>query len=472
MPVTSSSKSVKPWLYPVLLFGALVNGVNDAEAKDWDIYLLGGQSNALGWNTDLNDLPVELQSSQSGVMLFDGNANTWGDLAPGSGNVASAFGPEVTLGHTLAQANPSRNIAIFKYAVGATDLATDWDPNATAINTYDQFLDTFNGAIDSLPTGDTYSVKGMAWMQGEKDTATTSTANAYQNNLSNFISTVRSDLGVSAMPFVIGQLAYTTNTTRPDWPVVQNAQAKTAALDNDTYMVSTSDLGLASDGIHLSSDSQQVFGQRLAAAFQGGADPLQITNPSFETTSLNDGGINLNIVSGWVKSGGTTGTYNPNTNFYNNSQILDSNGGAIGAMDGDNVLFMIGTEASVEQTLAAAVTDGLLYTLTVAVGDRNNGNRSEFAGYRIELLGGDTVLATTGNVTSGLADGTFTDVSLSYLAKPGDTGALGIRLVSLDGSANHSIDFDNVRITAVPEPGSGLLVGACLLAASLRRRRR
>lgn len=471
MPLNSSSKSVKPWLCPVVVFGTLLHGVTNATAKEWDIYLLGGQSNALGWNTSLSELPVELQGSQNGVMLFDGQANTWGDLAPGSGNVASAFGPEVTLGYTLAQAHPERNIAIFKYASGSTDLATDWDPNATTTNTYDDFLDTFNGAIDSLPIGDTYSVKGMAWMQGEKDTSTTSTASAYQTNLTNFISNIRSDLGVRTMPFVVGQLAYTTITTRPNWPVVQNAQANAAALDDYAYMVSTSDLGLASDGIHLSSESQQVFGQRLAAAFQGEVDQLQITNPGFETPSLSDGGINLNVVSGWVKSGGTIGTYNPNTNFYDNAQILDGNGGAIGTMDGENVLLMIGTEVSVEQTLAAQVMEGMLYTLTVAVGDRNNGGRPDFAGYRIELLGGDTVLATTGNVTNSLSDGTFTDVSLSYLAKADDTGALGIRLVSLNGSAGHSIDFDNVRITALPEPASGLLLGACLLLTNIRRRR-
>lgn len=469
--------SNRPWEFMrrFACLTALVAFSGTATATDWDVYLLGGQSNAVGWNTNRNVLPAALQAPQPDVMLFHGVGGSWSDLAPGSGNNANAFGPEVTFGRTLADDNPTRNIAIVKYAVSGTGLVDDWNPDDPGVNDYDRFLATLDDAIAALPAGDTYSVAGMLWMQGERDTNFAAATAAYDANLANFISKVRTDVGAPDMPFVIGQLAFAVvSAARTDnWPVVQNAQAHNAALDDDAYLVVTTDLPLQADALHLTSSAQHDFGIRCAKAVQGQLAQLQITNRSFETPQRTDNGTNSAIVSGWIKSGGSIGTYNPGGSFYTDPSVLDANGGMLGDMDGVHALYMIGTNASVEQTLSAAVEPGMYYSVAAAIGDRDTGGDPDFAGARLELLAGGQVLADSGDITI-LADGTFTPVSISYWAKVGDAGALGIRLIALDGASGHSVDFDNVRITAMPPSHCGLLGAEALplFAAALWWRRR
>ncbi|QDU89315.1 hypothetical protein Pla175_27040 [Pirellulimonas nuda] len=429
----------------MLAWGVCAGG---AVAAQWDLYLLGGQSNAVGWNTHQSALPAPLQAPQTDVLFFNGVDGSWGPLAPGSGNNANAFGPEITFGRTLADDNPGRQIAIVKHAVGATDLIQEWNPDDPGANEYDRLLDTLHSAVTALPAADTFSVKGMLWMQGEKDTSSAPTAAAYHTNLTNFISTVRTDLGVPDMPFVIGQLAFAVTSRTDHWPVVQNAQSRTAALDERASLVITTDLPLQGDNLHLTSAAQQTLGVRMADAIQGRLDPLQITNPSFETPARSDDAVNPAIVSGWIKSGGVIGTFNPGGGAYLDASALDANGGVVGAMEGTHALSMTGADASVEQTLSAAVRAGTTYKLTVAIGDRDAGGSPGFAGARIELLAGGQVLTDSGAIT-GLADGTFTDVSISYTAGAGDAGALGVRLVALDGAGGTSVDFDNVRLEGV-----------------------
>jgi hypothetical protein len=138
-------------------------------------------------------------------------------------------------------------------------------------------------------------------------------------------------------------------------------------------------------------------------------------------------------------------------------------------MHGTDAVFSNGA-AQFEQTLGTTITLGMQYTLTVAVGYRDVGT-FDFGGFRLELLAGGNVVATTGNVASTPL-GTFTDSSLTYTAQAGDSGALGIRLINLGNGSNGQIaDFDNVRLDAVPEPSSAVLAGLAGLALFLRRRK-
>ena len=461
-------------LKAALALSACVNALGltgTADATDWDIYLLGGQSNAVGWNTLSNQLPASLQGNQNDVRFFNGPGGSWNPLAPGSGNTANAFGPEVTLGRTLADENPTRNIAVVKHAVGSSDLATDWNPADPGINEYDRLLTTLNNAIAALAPGDTFTVRGMAWMQGERDTNSQVNANNYETNLTNFISQVRSDVGVADLSFSVGQLGPTVG--RPAWPIVQNAQAAVAARDENVSLVITSAIPL-SDGIHFTSAGQQTLGNQFAAGVQGQITGIQIANAGFEfPAQTNDGNINTDVVSAWLESGGTIGNFNPNQSFYTDPSSLDANGGQVGDMDGENALFFANnTDQSVTQTLSSLAEVGLTYDLTVAVGDRDAGGRAGFAGYTIELLSDSQVLASvSGTELESPGDGTFTDVSLSYTVVDGDPlGPLGIRVGTNGAAAGRSTDFDNIRLTAVPEPGSLALVSLGGLALFRRRR--
>ncbi len=61
------------------------------------------------------------------------------------------------------------------------------------------------------------------------------------------------------------------------------------------------------------------------------------------------------------------------------------------------------------------------------------------------------------------------------VVQPGDDWAgenIGIRIESLMGDGQGSWDVDNVRLSAIPEPGAGLLLLCGLLTALCRKRRR
>lgn len=450
-----------------------VDVVQVEDPQEWDIYLLGGQSNAEGRATN-SSLPTSLQGSQPDVRFFYNIDGTWSALAPGTGGLStsggnsSQFGPEITLGRTLADDNPTRNIAIVKYAVGNSNLHTQWDPDDTGTdNLYDNFVTTVNNAIAALPPGDTFSIKGMLWMQGEADAPATSNNNAnvnalaYEANLTNFISSIRNEFETPDMPFIIGQLGLLRDVpiANTSWTIVQSAQARVAALDPNTSMVINTDLPLR-DLVHFNAAGQQTLGINFAQALQGQVDQLQIAGSSFEAAEFNnndDGNQTDNfdstLINGWMENGtinvsarsDDTGIFTLDGTFYSNFSNLN--------VDGNNALALSGN-VSVEQSLSAVVEEGITYRLAVAVGDRDLGSLQDFSGARIELLSDGQVIADSGDILNAdVENGAFTEISFDYTAVASDVGGvLGIRLVSLnENPGTSSVDFDNLRIVAIPD---------------------
>ncbi|YCM46895.1 sialate O-acetylesterase (plasmid) [Verrucomicrobiaceae bacterium 227] len=439
--------------------------------EEWDLYLLGGQSNAEGRALNAN-LPTSLQGAQADVMFFNDVDGSWTSLKPGTGGNSatggnsSQFGPEVTLGRTLADDHPTRKIAIVKYGAGGTNLHTQWNPDDMgADNRYDDFVTTVNKAIATLPAGVSFSIRGMLWMQGENDAPATSgngvspNALAYEANLTNFIASVRDEFAVPDMPFIIGQLGHLKDVpvSNTNWTIVQSAQARVAALDPNVAMVINTDLPLK-DLVHYNAAGQQSLGINFAKALQGQVEQLQIAGASFETAEFNnndDGNQTDNfdstLISGWMEDGtinasaraDDTGIFNLDGTFYSNFENLD--------VDGSNALALSGN-VSVQQSLSAVIKEGATYTLSVAIGNRDLGALQDFAGARIELLSDGQVIADSGDLSSAdVVDGAFTDITFSYTADASHAGGVvGIRLLSLnENPGTSSVDFDNLRLTAV-----------------------
>ncbi|MEN8785923.1 MAG: sialate O-acetylesterase [Akkermansiaceae bacterium] len=440
------------------------------EDEEWDVYLLGGQSNAEGRALN-SGLPTSLQGSQADVMLFNDVDGSWGALKPGTGGNSatggnsSQFGPEVMLGRTLADDHPTRKIAIVKYGAGGTNLHTQWNPDDMGTdNRYDDFLTTVNKAIATLPAGVTFSIKGMVWMQGENDAPATGgnavspNALAYEANLTNFIARVREEFAIPDMTFVIGQLGHLKDVpiSNTNWTIVQSAQARVAALDPNVAMVINTDLPLK-DLVHYNAAGQQSLGINFAKALQGEVEQLQIAGSSFETAEFNnndDGdqtdNFDSTLISGWMESGtinasaraDDTGIFKLDGTFYSNFENLE--------VDGSNAL-ALSVNVSVQQSLSAVMEEGVTYTLSVAIGDRDLGDFQDFAGARIELLSDGQVVADSGDIlSSDVVDGAFTGISFSYTAGASDGGGVvGIRLLSLNENPGmSSVDFDNLHITA------------------------
>ena len=179
-----------------------------AQATDFHVYFLGGQSNMDGYGF-INQLPEDLAKPQEHVLIFHGNTSAdneaidgkglWTGLRPGHGvgfrsdgqknQYSNRFGVELTFARTIQDQFPERRIAIIKYSRGGTSIDADaaggfgcWEPDfkgRNGVNQYDHFLATVTNAfadwdIDDDGERDRLIPAGIVWMQGESDAHYTS----------------------------------------------------------------------------------------------------------------------------------------------------------------------------------------------------------------------------------------------------------------------------------------------------------
>lgn len=79
-----------------------------------------------------------------------------------------------------------------------------------------------------------------------------------------FIESLRNDLAIPSMPFLIGQI-----TTSRHWvhhAIVREAQEKVAAAVMRTALIDTDDLPLCDDGMHYNTAGSLELGRRFARA--------------------------------------------------------------------------------------------------------------------------------------------------------------------------------------------------------------
>jgi hypothetical protein len=152
-----------------------------------------------------------------------------------------------------------------------------------------------------------------------------------------------------------------------------------------------------------------------------------------------------------------------------------------------------GNEYGLQQTLGDTLQANTSYTLNVLVGNIASGwsvsddffDLSGFPGYRIDLMAGNTVMASDSNLlASSIMEGQWGQSTVSF-ATGGAHAALGqnlrIRLVNLNvidpsfPEADREVDFDNVMLSAVavPEPATtALFIGIGLMALTFARTRK
>jgi hypothetical protein len=258
-------------------------------AETIDVYLIGGQSNADG-RAVASGLPSSLQQPQTNVPFYYGGVNGSGftSLQPESyGQInqgaSQDFGPEVTFGLSMAQytaSQPNTEVAVIKYALGGTNLYSQWAAGGTGTeagdgSVYDSFQNTVTAGLQALRTANptaTINIDGMIWMQGESDAVITNGVDEstnYGSELTAFIKDVRQTYGTN-LPFVIGELsAYQTGTG----PAAQRnniraAQISVASSLPDTGIVNTDSFPLNSDSLHFSTSGQESLGYGFATQMQ------------------------------------------------------------------------------------------------------------------------------------------------------------------------------------------------------------
>ena len=224
------------------------------------------------------------------------------------------------------------------------------------------------------------------------------------------------------------------------------------------------------------------------------ASPIFVANPSFETPST----VHIVGFHSWTGIGGSSGNpaeYNPyeynapNAYYVGATPATDPAHGGAGyaGIVGENLAFVFERPAGTgfQQILSAVFTPNTSYTLTIAEGRRNGVQAAPTMGSLIELLAGNTVVASsTDNV--GPAPGTFVDQT-AFLASSNTFASLFGKRLTIRVLTTlpfltpyQATDWDNVRLDAtgpsavVPEPTSFalLVMGAAIMSSYVLTRRK
>jgi hypothetical protein len=194
---------------------------------------------------------------------------------------------------------------------------------------------------------------------------------------------------------------------------------------------------------------------------------IAVNNPSFET--LPGGGLpftscgvgcsySIDSIPGWTNSG-NTGQFRPGSSSGNLAYFNY-------VPDGITVAYSNG--GTISQTVGATVQAGVIYTLSVELGNRSdNGGGYANQGSADLLINGHQYVAT--GVEAAL--GTWTTWTAYYTGTIADAGkSITIELNALAPQGN----YDNVSLSATPEPGfyGALALGMSGLLVAIQRRRR
>lgn len=306
-------------------------------AKTADIWIVAGQSNAAGFSqldqtvyggsgnyrTKLTNEDGRNATGYSNVVYYgltQIGANVElpkpqrTNVVMGQGAWAgSSVGPELGMANVLSETYSVDNPAvIIKYAVGGTylgDINGNVSANTQADETgnfgnwasptmtqkavaagitpcqyngllYTRLLETVSASCADLKTrGFTPSVKGYIWMQGEADAGSSALANAYEANLTDFITDLRKDVAARAedsaavnRPFVIGKINSTgwfggnIATVRAAEDKVANTLNDVFTVDTDTYKIHDGSTLVGSDDYHFNASDMYDLGKRFATA--------------------------------------------------------------------------------------------------------------------------------------------------------------------------------------------------------------
>ncbi|MBC2606453.1 sialate O-acetylesterase [Pelagicoccus albus] len=275
--------------------------VTTSQSKDFQVYLLAGQSNMEGYGY-VNELPPEYADFGNGAYIFHGNIGEdgeardgrglWAPLEAGHGTGFSSdgqanvlgerFGPELGFAKKLQAEASDTPVAIIKYARGGTTLdysfgekSGNWSVSNLGVNQYDHCLQTIRNAfsaadIDGDGETDRLIPAGIVWMQGESDGHRLDASYRYEENLAEIVSLFRAALRVDDLPVVIGRISDSGQSESGRvWEfgnVIRAQQAAYCESDPMAALVTSTDTYGYSDKWHYDSEGFMDLGEQFAAA--------------------------------------------------------------------------------------------------------------------------------------------------------------------------------------------------------------
>ena len=264
--------------------------------KTIQVVLLAGQSNMVGHGNydDLDSTVKERIKRVADRVLLSTSDNPEAPPIPLSYYISNGdtkfkfsrqFGPELFIGLTLAEANPTQKYLMIKKAVGGTSLYGAWNPEWSTekanlaergdirkkLKLYQACLSTIKNNLQRLKSeGIPYEIIGMAWMQGESDTHKEITASHYKENLKRLIAGCRKELHFKNMPFVIGEINTLPRKFNAGPAMVRAAMEEIANADKNIAIVKTStdpswsDYPKHTDNLHYNAEGQERLGIAFA----------------------------------------------------------------------------------------------------------------------------------------------------------------------------------------------------------------
>lgn len=255
--------------------------VEDASARSIAVFIIAGQSNAVG-GASVTDLPPEMLAyADPFPMKYAEQLNApkdylggpaelttdWLDeVAPRDGTL---FGIELSASRRL-QERVGGELALVKHATNGSSLFANWD-TATDNSLWEYMTAFVDARLAELPAG--AQVAGMFWIQGNGDAQLKASAEDYAENLGWLIMRVRRKYG--CVPVVIDRLHPATQYDFGD--EVRAEQDQVAAFVGDVAVVDTSDLTLRDDPPqHYSAASFVLLGERMVDAMPSCSRPAAL----------------------------------------------------------------------------------------------------------------------------------------------------------------------------------------------------
>ena len=291
---------------------------SESEENVIDVYLIAGQSNAVGYTlvdenaqTELNQMDPRFTKGFENVLYYGCSNVNVGQNLPAmevqstkiglgmSSTTATYIGPELGIAQYFA-ATSTNTVGIIKYASGASSIYDDYmstqnsqrgnwcspgvltalnkvagNPNITG-NCYRVFLDVVKQGLDAYKElGYTPVIKGLAWMQGEAECQSSEYSAKYATLLTALISDLRADLSavaetdLSSLHIVVAKIPsyYTptnpsySNVVREQQQIVDNNDAFVTTIDNEGFTLP------GTDNHHYRWDDMLLLGINFAEAF-------------------------------------------------------------------------------------------------------------------------------------------------------------------------------------------------------------
>ncbi len=281
------------------LYSAFTVSLSAAETRD--LIIVAGQSNAVGADTFVKDLPADPADKEIAFWwrcgdpppdAHDSIGTGWttlqaqskgNPLAKNGGvprqygnfkNPEGGFGPEMGFARTLYAAE-KKPLAIIKVAFNGTGMAKDWDHKNPGVGgaCYRALIEETKKAIGkATEKGMTLRIRAMVWVQGESD-ANAKDAPDYEKNLGEMIKTLRREWKATDMIVLVGVNTNFGGGKNPFMPKIIEQQKSLAMHLPRCAYVDTSGLTYA-NAAHFDSKSVLTVGTRFAEAL------LKISGPS------------------------------------------------------------------------------------------------------------------------------------------------------------------------------------------------